>query len=67
MKLKSTFLLFVFSFSVIFSYSQNHECGSHHGYLNEQKSKFPQFYKSLENKNQELEDQNAKCPYRKAQ
>tara|TARA_S200000501_G_scaffold78015_1_gene69828 strand:- start:1819 stop:4242 length:2424 start_codon:yes stop_codon:yes gene_type:complete len=60
MKLKSTFLLFVFSFSVIFSYSQNHECGSHHGYLNEQKSKFPQFYKSLENKNQELEDQNAK-------
>ena len=60
MKLKSTFLLFVFSFSVIFSYSQNHECGSHHGYLNEQKSKFPQFYKGLENKNQELEDQNAK-------
>ena len=60
MKLKSTFLLFVFSFFVIFSYSQNHECGSHHGYLNEQKSKFPQFYKSLENKNQELEDQNAK-------
>ena len=60
MKLKSTFLLFVLSFSVILSYSQNHECGSHHGYLNEQKSKFPQFYKSLENKNQELEDQNAK-------
>ena len=51
MKLKSTLLLIIFCLFSIVAISQNHVCGSHHGYLEEQKDKFPQFYKSLENKN----------------
>ena len=60
MNLKSTLLLITFCLFSIFANSQNHECGSHHGYLEEQKDKFPQFYKSLENKNLQLEENNAK-------
>ena len=60
MKLKSTLLLIIFCLFSIVAISQNHVCGSHHGYLEEQKDKFPQFYKSLENKNLQLEENNAK-------
>jgi len=60
MKLKSTLLLLIFSIFSFVSFSQHHTCGSHNGYLEEQKDKFPQFYKSIEDKNIQLEEQNAK-------
>ena len=60
MKLKSTLLLLIFSICTFVSFSQHHNCGSHDGYLEEQKDKFPQFYKSLEDKNIQLEEQNTK-------
>ena len=62
MKIKSLLFIFIFSFSVSALHSQNnhHNCGSHDGYLEEQKQAYPNFYKSLENKNLQLEDQNAK-------
>ncbi|MDC1062880.1 M43 family zinc metalloprotease [Flavobacteriales bacterium] len=62
MKIKSLLFTFIFSFSIsaIHSQNNNHNCGSHDGYLDEQKQKYPNFYKSLEIKNLQLEDQNAK-------
>ena len=60
MKLKSTLLLLIFSICSFVSFSQHHNCGSHDGYLEEQKNKFPQFYKSIEDKNIQLEEQNTK-------
>ena len=62
MKIKSLLFIFIFSFSISALHSQNnnHNCGSHDGYLDEQKQKYPNFYKSLEIKNLQLEDQNAK-------
>ena len=60
MRLKSTLLLLIFSICSFVSFSQHHNCGSHDGYLEEQKNKFPQFYKSIEDKNIQLEEQNTK-------
>ena len=59
MKIKSLLFIFIFSFSVSILHSQNnnHNCGSHEGYLEEQKQSYPNFYKSLETKNFQLEDE----------
>ena len=62
MKIKSLLFIFIFSFSITALHSQNnnHNCGSHEGYLDEQNQKYPNFYKSLESKNLQLEDQKSK-------
>ena len=62
MKIKSLLFIFIFSFSISALHSQNnnHNCGSHEGYLDEQKQKYPNFYKSIESKNLQLEDQKSK-------
>ena len=60
MNLKSTLLLLIFSIYSSFSFAQHHNCGSHDGYLEEQKNKYPAFYQSIKQKNQQLEDENIK-------
>ena len=62
MKIRSLLFIFIFSFFSSVLHSQNviHKCGSHDGYLEEQKQLYPNFYKSLENKNLQLQDQNEK-------
>ena len=68
MKIRSLLLLFAFSFSTVifllvtatssFSQDAHNECGSYDGYLQDEQKKFPQFYKSIEEKNKQLETQN---------
>ena len=68
MKIRSLLLLFAFSFFTVtfllvtatssFSQDAHNECGSYDGYLQDEQKKFPQFYKSIEEKNKQLEAQN---------
>ena len=57
----SRFLLlsFIFSFFSLLSFSQNsqHVCGSYDGYLKDDMNNYPEFYKSLEERNNQLENQ----------
>ena len=59
--MKSRFLLlsFIFSFFSLLSFSQNsqHVCGSYDGYLKDDMNNYPEFYKSLEERNNQLENQ----------
>ena len=60
MNLKSTLLLFVFSLFTIIPLSDSLACDSHLSDFEKQKKLFPEFYKSLEQKNLQLEQENAK-------
>ena len=60
MKSRSLLLSFLFSFFTILSFSQTsqHVCGSYDGYLQDEQKKHPEFYKSLDEKNNQLDNQN---------
>jgi hypothetical protein len=60
MKSRLLLLSFIFSFLTIVSFAQTsqHVCGSYDGYLEDDQKKYPEFYKSLEKRNIQLEDQN---------
>ena len=65
--MKSRFLPFILIFSVLTyftainnSLSAQGVCGTHHGSLEEQIIKYPDFYQSLEKKNNDLRDENSK-------
>ena len=60
MKLKSTLLLFIISFITITPFSDSSACDSHLSDFEKQKKLFPEFYKSLEQRNLQLEEENAK-------
>ena len=49
------FLVLAFIFSFSYSYSQQNVCGTYPGYLEDDKKKYPEFYKSIEDKNKQLE------------
>ena len=49
------FLLLAFIFSFSYSYSQQNVCGTYPGYLEDDKKKYPEFYKSIEDKNKQLD------------
>jgi len=57
MKSRLLLLSFVFSFFTIISFAQTsqHVCGSYDGYLQDDMKKYPEFYKSLEERNSNLE------------
>ena len=48
------FLVLAFIFSFSYSYSQQNVCGTYPGYLEDDKKKYPEFYKSIEDKNKQL-------------
>jgi hypothetical protein len=60
MKSRLLLLSFIFSFLTIVSFAQTsqHVCGSYDGYLEDDQKKYPEFYKSLEERNSQLENQN---------
>ena len=60
MNLKSSLILFVFSLFIIIPLSDSSACDSHLSDFEKQKKLFPEFYKSLEQKNLQLAQENAK-------
>jgi len=65
--MKSRFLPFILIFSLLTYFTADNNtllaqgvCGTHHGSLEEQINKYPDFYQSLDKKNNDLKDENSK-------